>query len=177
MAVDGQQWFNQIAAIKSEVVNETFSFSEVIKDFENRELKAEPVDFEEHELEHLDQESFSCVCCQFTCKEKDELVQHMEMHVTTKREYFCRECNFKTIWKCSLKSHSKIHKGEQYACNQCNFKTFWKSSLNQHLEIHKGIYFCNECDFKAMSKYTLRTHCKIHKCEQYAYNRCNFKTN
>ncbi|KAF5296303.1 hypothetical protein FQA39_LY12520 [Lamprigera yunnana] len=165
--------------IKSEVtVEETFSFCGLYNGYENEHIKPEPEDFKVDR----DDESFTCDSCQLPYNKKDEF-EHVKVdevfkqHICNKCrlkmndaslieqlkciQYLCRECEFATKRKRSLKVHSKIH-----TRRQSNFKTNLKSSLKSRLEIKKAAqYFCNDCTFKTKDKCNLKAHCKIHKVD------------
>ncbi|KAF5280775.1 hypothetical protein FQA39_LY17999 [Lamprigera yunnana] len=185
--------YNESNLLKLEVIKEeTFTSGEVYEDYENLELKSEPVDFKKEEVVRPDEELFInhkkyefvqdsemqqyiCNKCNFNTVEKNILIEHLKVHKDN--QYECKECGFATMQKRTLKVHSKIHKGEEYACIECNFKTIWRSSMNLHSEMHKDVqYFCSDCDFKTTQKRILEVHCKIHEEEQYACNQCDFKT-
>ncbi|KAF5277100.1 hypothetical protein FQA39_LY06338 [Lamprigera yunnana] len=162
--------------IVNNAVEITFPLKSIVKKNEDQQFKSEPIDFKEHVLVHPGEEWFPCNFCHFMCKEKDNLMKHLEMHSTPECHIICNECNFKTMEKHSLLEHLKIHKSKLHACPQCNFKTRLKSSLKIHLQVHNDIrFFCKECNFNTTYKHSLRTHMQLHTGFQYFCNECNYQ--
>ncbi|KAF5290838.1 hypothetical protein FQA39_LY14600 [Lamprigera yunnana] len=189
-------------AIKSEVIiTETFSFCEQYRDCGDKDLKTEPVDYEECfkckeediSVEQTDvhaapMQQFSCNECDFLTMEKDSLIENLQ--ITKNAQYSCNECNFTTQLQRSVKKHfgneecsfqtpqCKTPKsGVKYICNECNYTTLIKSYLKAHVKIHKGAeYKCRECDYETVRKNRLKEHVKIHTGEEYKCKECDYKT-
>ncbi|KAF5293347.1 hypothetical protein FQA39_LY02832 [Lamprigera yunnana] len=184
--------FIESCAIKSEeILTETFSFSGQYRDYGNKELKTEPVDYEES----------------FKCKEEDISVQHTGVHTAPKLQFSCNECDFMTMEKDSLIEHLKISKNVQYSCKECNFTTQLQCYIRKHFKIHKQLddkyiieeckfqtsqifcltpqwktqksgdkYICNECNYTTLIESSLKRHVKIHKMAEYKCKECDYKT-
>ena len=83
----------------------------------------------------------------------------------------CSQCDFASDQAGDLRTHLKIHSGENAnKCNQCNFSSIWVSALTRHLKAHrrKKPNKCNQCEF---SSGNLRAHLKTHSGEK--SNKCN----
>ncbi|KAF5301962.1 hypothetical protein FQA39_LY10532 [Lamprigera yunnana] len=183
--------YNDRCPIKLEVIlDETFSFCGKREDYENEELKTEPVIFAEP----------------FICEE-DNLTEYMNIHAVPVHQYICNECNFMTTEKDSLMGHLKIAKNVQYFCKECDFKTLLECSIKEHLRVHNRVggrystkeckppvqlspplplqletpeivdkYICNKCGYKTRWKQLLKAHEKIHSGDKYKCNECDYKT-
>ncbi|KAF5290476.1 hypothetical protein FQA39_LY03580 [Lamprigera yunnana] len=175
-------------AIKSEVIlTETFSFCGQFGDYGDKEIKTEPVDYEESVkckeedisvrqmgMYAAPGQQFSCNECDFMTMEKDLLVEHLNM--TKNVQYSCQECKFTTRLECSLK-HFRIHRGmhDKYMIEECNFQPSQNFCLTQQWKSGDK-YICNECNYTTLIKSSLRRHVKIHKGAEYKCKDCDYET-
>ncbi|KAF5280763.1 hypothetical protein FQA39_LY17987 [Lamprigera yunnana] len=175
--------------IKSEVIL-TETFCEKYEDCESKELKTEPVDYEESfkrkeeedPAQYVDTNAaplqrYSCNGSSFIKIEKDSLTEHS---IAKNVQYFCKKCDFATQLECSMKEHLRIHNGTDNICtfDKCNFKTLWIFSLIPQLNtsISANQYICNDSNYPTLRENYLRKHMKIYTGNEYKCNDCEYKT-
>ncbi|KAF5290072.1 hypothetical protein FQA39_LY14853 [Lamprigera yunnana] len=130
-----------------------------------------------HIKRHVCKSKFQCEICFYQGAEnrdlqrhlqKPHLTSHMKKHAdeSTKHEYFCNECTFKTPWRSSITTHLRLHKGDRpFHCNECDNKCVTKADLKKHLWTHSNEkpFHCTDCNYKAARKYHLKLHREMHE--------------
>ncbi|KAF5285845.1 hypothetical protein FQA39_LY04306 [Lamprigera yunnana] len=178
-------------ATKSEMIlTETFSFYGHHRDYDEIELKTEPVDYEESfkcKEEDISAEQtgthaapmqpFSYNECDLTTQ-FSSVKKHFGMHKGIDDKYIIEQCNFQTLQNFCLTPQRKTSKSvDKYICNECNYTTLIKSYLRRHVKIHKGAeYKCKECDYKTVRKDHLKEHVNIHTGYEYKCKECDYKS-
>ncbi|KAL7631675.1 UNVERIFIED_CONTAM: hypothetical protein RMT77_018023 [Armadillidium vulgare] len=126
-------------------------------------------------------ENLSCRYCVFSFKSKDELKTHLKIH--NKRKFKCAhcsyECNFRSIFKNHMLTHSNI---KLYKCSDCSHECNHKGSLKIHMLTHANVklFKCSVCSYECNQKGNLKTHmlthtnAKLFKCSHCSYE-CNRK--
>ncbi|XP_063686481.1 zinc finger protein 320-like [Bolinopsis microptera] len=102
-------------------------------------------------------------------------------------KYFCKECNFSTVWKVALSVHMTSHKKQRYfICDMCYSKAkvtgTTEDPKNQHIEYEDTSdsaedkpFKCNECSYRAASRARLKMHLRIHTGERpFKCDQCNY---
>lgn len=92
--------------------------------------------------------------------------------------YKCSQCDFKTVFKHSLKTHSIKHK--KYTCNICEEELESAYALVKHRRGHQvnpknRIYLCDVCGFQSKNDRSLKMHKKTHNPE-FKCPDCPFQT-
>lgn len=117
----------------------------------------------------------------------DSLKTH-RIKINTPIEFRCDKCEFKSLYKSSLKKHivnkhaASIHLKEKFRCDKCEFVTLDKSYLNihrdkKHSSFELKLQFqCDKCEFVAKKKQYLNNH-KLNKHEVwFKCDKCVFKS-
>ncbi|KAF5289422.1 hypothetical protein FQA39_LY15111 [Lamprigera yunnana] len=154
--------FIESCAIKSEVIlTETFSFCGKYEDCGSKELKPEPVDYEEL----------------LKPKEENDLVKYMDTYAAPMQQDFCSDSNFITIAENSPIDPLKVIKIIKYSCKKCNFTTQLEYSIKKHVQIHKStVYSCEKCEYSTRRKSHFTAHSKTHTGAEYKCKKCDYKT-
>lgn len=92
--------------------------------------------------------------------------------------YGCNQCDFKTVFKHSLKTHSIKHK--VYTCDVCDLEIESAYALVKHRKTHQvnpknRIYLCDVCGFQSKNDRSLKMHKKTHNPE-FKCPDCPFQT-
>ncbi|KAH1014838.1 zinc finger protein Xfin [Dendroctonus ponderosae] len=121
-----------------------------------------------------------CDLCDFIAKTEDNLTEHKKrMHQNhLSQVYKCNQCDFKTVFKHSLKTHSIKHK--RYSCNVCDEELESAFALVKHRRSHQvnlknGFYLCDVCGFQSKNDRSLKMHKKTHNPE-FKCPDCPFQT-
>ena len=99
--------------------------------------------------------------------------------------FYCtyENCNFKSIYKKSLKKHldNKHAIEKAHVCSICGFQTRHMASLTKHILLHerKKKFKCLKCSFTSYTANQVQEHVrKIHLQEKpYACPHCSYRTN
>ncbi|XP_030756538.1 zinc finger protein 236-like isoform X19 [Sitophilus oryzae] len=97
---------------------------------------------------------FTCSKCSREIVGERRYHTHMERHRQNSKEsrtqevqkvmHNCSMCDFKTIHKCNLTRHKRVHlaleERQLFACGHCDKKYTVKASLKQHLMQHRNIH-------------------------------------
>ncbi|XP_050301124.1 zinc finger protein 808-like isoform X2 [Anthonomus grandis grandis] len=121
-----------------------------------------------------------CDHCDFIGKSEESLDGHRQRaHLNHEKQvYRCNQCDFKTIFKYSLKTHSIKHK--KYSCNVCDEDLESAYALVKHRKMHTSnpknrIYLCDVCGFQSKNDRSLKMHKKTHNPE-FKCPDCPFQT-
>ena len=121
--------------------------------------------FSKHQNLRFDCDIDSCTSS-FT--EKGNLKKHKVVKHSGIVEYFnCTECEYKSVYKQSVKDHMNKHSSEKFECNLChamlNSKAILrlhKRSVHENMKLHK----CVSCSKSFGEKHVLQIHIKaIHE--------------
>jgi len=132
-----------------------------------------------HALElHNTDRPFQCSYCQFTTKERGQLLRHENIH-TRAHQYSCDVCGKSFLDTRDLNNHKTVHTNERnMPCQMCE-KSF-KSDLYLHRHIKlvhsdsAGEFKCEVCDKVFKTKDYLRRHTKKIHCADPIYFVCSF---
>ncbi|XP_066142359.1 zinc finger protein 64-like [Euwallacea fornicatus] len=121
-----------------------------------------------------------CELCDFIAKTEENLEEHeRRKHLNQSRPvYACNQCDFKTVFKYSLKTHSIKHK--VYSCDVCEMEIESAYALVKHRKTHQinpknRIYLCDVCGFQSKNDRSLKMHKKTHNPE-FKCPDCPFQT-
>ena len=112
-----------------------------------------------------EEEGFSCSECGESYQEEDNFLEHIKMHVYSKRKYVLPRNKEPTFLK------SRKHAAEKrFKCSECSYATAKQSSLTRHLRIHTGErpFKCSECSFVAAWKFDLKIESTTHSAYHYS---------
>ncbi|CAL8266192.1 unnamed protein product [Lota lota] len=155
-----------------------------------RQLLAQHL-LEEHEVEEEEEEEeeeegsgadkrLKCSHCEFSCRYRLVLEQHLRSHGGT-RLYKCTDCKYTTRNKQKITWHIRIHTGEKpYSCEQCSYTCSDPFRLKIHMRVHQPEkkYLCTECGYKCKWQTQLKYHMTKHTGEKaYACSDCAYRTN
>ncbi|KAJ8975190.1 hypothetical protein NQ317_001840 [Molorchus minor] len=90
-----------------------------------------------HKLENSEVDVYGCETCQFKAKRKDQLKNHLKIHLVVHREniemetYECKTCHSKTKHKSSPAIQNKDNDVKMYECEKC-----FKSKFKQKVKVH-----------------------------------------
>jgi KRAB domain-containing zinc finger protein len=107
-----------------------------------------------------------CHLCDYKNAYGSNLQIHLEAKHTHGKMFFCDQCNFKSPYPGSIKSHERLHdKSCWFQCNLCSYRCAQKANLKTHLDgkhrdISNSRYPCPTCDYVAHTKPDLSTHKK-----------------
>ncbi len=133
----------------------------------------------EHMSTHSDIRSCKCNLCPKTYKTKTSLHRHLQKH----RDifHFCDQCDFKTQWKSSLKTHvNMMHAGEEstefFKCSHCEYKTKNKFYLKHHENTHSDDrpFVCEICGKASKTQLVHNAHMETHKNCEYPCSKCDY---
>ena len=98
---------------------------------------------------------------------------------SSRNEFFCTECSFKTHQKRSLNRHKNFcHEKLKFYCSKCESVFYTKTGLQKHLsQDHIYFFYCNNCNFTTNTKKNLRQHTLLHKLKIICCPTCSFYTN
>lgn len=85
------------------------------------------------------------------------------------RDFLCSECGKTFVYSYDLKSHSRIHKGENpHLCSTCGKAFLRLASLERHIRTHTGEkpYPCTTCGKAFPQLISLQNHIRIHTGEK-----------
>ncbi|CAL4157474.1 unnamed protein product [Meganyctiphanes norvegica] len=121
-----------------------------------------------HILNHSGEKPYACTFCDFRCKRSDKLKSHILVH-TGEKPFKCDYCEHRCKRKDNMKIHMMTHTGEKpYECQFCGYKCTTSDKLKTHTMIHTGErpFSCTECEYKCTSKDKLKTHMLVHTGEK-----------
>ena len=112
---------------------------------------------------------------------------------TSKTQFECEMCPFKSGSKNLMERHKKTHqsyavsfdKETQFTCDKCEFTTEQKRNLEEHIKsIHEQTdyvgetqFACDQCEFTTEQKGKLAEHIKsIHDKNEFPCKQCEFKS-
>ncbi|CAG0903602.1 unnamed protein product [Darwinula stevensoni] len=148
------------------------------------------------------QEDPKCRHCDFTCREEEELRDHLrDVHGSQFEDdedmeeirvpkvnsqgkvktFKCKQCGYTAITKVAFWHHSRVHiKSEKLlTCPKCPFVTEYKHHLEYHLRNHFGSkpFKCDQCPYTCVNKSMLNSHMKSHSnVYQYRCSDCTYAT-
>ncbi|RZC40981.1 zinc finger protein 64 -like protein, isoforms 3 and 4-like [Asbolus verrucosus] len=109
----------------------------------------------------------SCNECSFVTMEKEKLINHKCMSISTPDKYKCPYCDYSTGRRYRLSYHinAKHTKTNWYDCGQCDYKTTDSSSLRRHQKVVHSVreegaplFSCTYCEFHSVSEVALQRH-------------------
>ncbi|KAK7929601.1 hypothetical protein WMY93_005996 [Mugilogobius chulae] len=109
-------------------------------------------------------EIFFCRRCSIEFAEKDQLEQHMRIHIKPK-PYSCPDCGKKFITEKYVAVHRRIHTGERpFQCSECDHAFTTMNNLKTHMTLHTGErpFSCSFCDKTFRVKTHLNKHYEVH---------------
>ena len=106
---------------------------------------------------------------------------------TSKTQFECEMCPFKSGSKNLMERHKKTHqsyvslldKETRFSCGQCEFTSRQKHQLEEHMKsMHeKTEYACEQCGFTTGQKRMLEEHIRsVHEKTDYTCEQCDFKS-
>ena len=124
---------------------------------------------------HYQQEIY-CKQCDFKTGYKSTLKSHID-RIHTKSRTQCKECSW-TGNPSYLQRHRSIHGSKRYKCDICCKEYPRKSHVEDHKNrAHFGVkYSCPKCEYKATTTANLKTHIKSkHEGVKSPCNQCDYK--
>ena len=84
----------------------------------------------------------------------------LEKDSIAKMEFSCESCDYKTLYRGSLKIHMVKHSTGKLICSECGKNFKYRSSLEDHMKMHKGLFDfpCLQCESRFISKFRLKAH-------------------
>lgn len=126
-------------------------------------------------FKHSDEMNFRCTHpgCDYVCKQKQQLVQHLRMHAEDKTHMCDVEgCKFATVYRTALMFHIRGHyEDKRYVCDEdgCDYRCISPTSLKLHKMGHTGVYpfVCDfpGCTYNCGQKHDLTRHKVTHSLD------------
>ncbi|KAM4524953.1 uncharacterized protein PAE49_001061 [Odontesthes bonariensis] len=88
---------------------------------------------------------------------------------TARKSFSCSECSKQFLSKQSLKTHMRVHIGEQpFACIYCGKRFNHNSHLKTHMRVHTGEkpFGCDVCGKRFSERGSLSSHMRVHTGEK-----------
>jgi len=107
-----------------------------------------------HKLIHTsDEKPFKCDHCEYRCRRKDHLENHIRVHSDDK-EFSCTVCQRQFRQSAGLRQHMRLHSDKRYKCELCSKRFRHIDSLKYHKLIHEGRkpYGCKFCGRRFRSR-------------------------
>ncbi|XP_035450792.2 zinc finger protein 181-like isoform X1 [Spodoptera frugiperda] len=96
--------------------------------------------FKQHEKTHLDVKQIKCSKCDYTTYHTSNMKIHERIHLNDKPyTCLFPDCGYQCATKSGLSSHELQHGKERkfIYCDKCNYKTVYKQSLKKHIDSHR----------------------------------------
>ena len=101
--------------------------------------------------------SQDCPICDYRCKTKSSLKDHIDAIHEEKKPHKCSICDYSCKSESNLKRHiDAIHEGKKpHECSICDYSCATKAHLKHHIDaVHEGKkpYKCSICDYNCATK-------------------------
>ncbi|XP_022645171.1 uncharacterized protein LOC111243622 isoform X2 [Varroa destructor] len=124
-------------------------------------------DYKEHRRQV---HSLQCNHCNFRATKSSAVRDHFEKVHQNVRRFSCTECEFQCKDRATLYNHIRRHTNEKpYGCAYCDYKAAQSASMKQHVALHENIesrpHRCDECTrypISFASRSALTKHKKAH---------------
>ena len=139
-------------------------------------------------IKSIDKHKERCAECNFECKNRKLLNEHMvAVHNMSLEFFYCDECTFSSVYKSSLDNHKRLKHGEvvrtslakdqTFYCDYCEFSSKYKVTVNNHINSkHLGIKFqCDLCDYSCSSQQMLGWHTRGKHGPGWPCSYCSYK--
>ena len=119
-----------------------------------------------HKIIHTDKYPFTCPACDYKCRDKLYLKQHLIMKHGEVGALRCEQCSYTTAVKSNLTRHKLCHNDNNpFSCPACNYKCKHKQSLKWHMIVKhgaEGALSCEHCSYSTAFKRDLTKHKLVH---------------
>ncbi|KAK0132783.1 Zinc finger protein 142 [Merluccius polli] len=126
---------------------------------------------EQHLRSHGGTRLYKCTDCKYTTRNKQKITWHIRIH-TGEKPYRCEQCSYTCSDPFRLKIHMRVHQPEKkYLCTECGYKCKWQTQLKYHMTKHTGekAYACSDCAYRTNRADALRAHRDTQHCDARSY--------
>ncbi|XP_033123729.1 zinc finger protein 507-like [Anneissia japonica] len=110
--------------------------------------------------------NFQCEHCSYKTTSSGYMHRHMKYHIANKPNQ-CPLCSFQANDAQQLETHMiQSCKTPVHSCNKCSAKFFYKSKLLVHMRTHATLFKCAYCSFETNSENDVEEHRLFHQNHQ-----------